>query len=241
MKLSIALSVALVSAALASAKPLPLVKRASADDWKDRAIYQLLTDRFARPDGSTDGCSNLSSYCGGGYQGIIDKLDYITGMGFDAIWISPIPANSANGYHGYWATNFEALNENFGSEDDLKALISAAHDKGVYVMLDVVANHAGPTENGDYSGYTFGSADLYHPQCTIDYGSQTSIEQCWVADVLPDIDTENQNNIDKLNSIVSNWISTYGFDGIRIDTFKHVRKDFWPGYVSASGVFATGE
>ncbi|KAJ8656957.1 hypothetical protein O0I10_007291 [Lichtheimia ornata] len=216
----------------------PLVKRAGADDWRSRSIYQLLTDRFA---GGGD-CSDLSDYCGGNYQDMIDHLDYIQGMGFDAIWISPIPTNSPGGYHGYWATDFNGLNENFGSKEDLKALVDAAHKLDMYVMLDVVANHAGqPSTAGDYSGYTFDSADQYHSQCKIDYDDQNSIEQCWVADVLPDINTEDDNVVKALNDIVKNWVTTYGFDGIRIDTVKHVRQDFWDGYNEAAGVFATGE
>ena len=49
----------------------------STEEWKSRTIYQLLTDRFARTDGSTQACGNLSNYCGGTYRGIINKLDYI--------------------------------------------------------------------------------------------------------------------------------------------------------------------
>jgi alpha-amylase len=60
------------------------------EQWKSRTIYQLLTDRFARSDGTKTQCSNLGNYCGGGYKGIMNNLDYISGMGFDAIWISPI-------------------------------------------------------------------------------------------------------------------------------------------------------
>ncbi len=56
---------------------------------KARKIYQIVTDRFNNPS-STAGCSNLSDYCGGTWQGIIAKLDYIQGMGFDTIWISPV-------------------------------------------------------------------------------------------------------------------------------------------------------
>lgn len=62
---------------------------ASAQQWASRTIYQLLTDRFDRGDGSTNGCGDISNYCGGTFQGIIQHLDYIQGMGFDAIWISP--------------------------------------------------------------------------------------------------------------------------------------------------------
>ena len=79
-----------------------------------------------------------------------NQLDYIKGMGFDAIWISPVVENHDGGYHGYWATNWEEVNHNFGSKDDLKALVSAAHSKGIWVMVDVVANHVGPVGN-DFS------------------------------------------------------------------------------------------
>lgn len=57
----------------------------SADDWAKQSIYQVLTDRFARTDGSTSASCDLSSYCGGSWQGLINKLDYIQGMGFTAV------------------------------------------------------------------------------------------------------------------------------------------------------------
>ena len=84
------------------------------EDWKKRTVYQLLTDRFAKPSGG--GCGNLGYYCGGTYKGIISKLDYIQNMGFDAIWISPVVDNIEGGYHGYWAANWEKTNSNFGSD-----------------------------------------------------------------------------------------------------------------------------
>ncbi|CEG79819.1 Putative A-amylase [Rhizopus microsporus] len=157
-------------------------------------------------------------------------------MGFDAIWISPIPQNSQGGYHGYWATNFSAINSNFGSSDDLKKLVQAAHAKNMYVMLDVVANHVGtPSTQNNYNGYTFNQGSYYHSYCDVNYNDQTSVEQCWLSG-LPDLNTENDYVVNTLYSTVSNWISEYGFDGIRIDTVKHVRKGFWDGYVKAAGV-----
>src|SRR5688500_11473272 len=84
-------------------------------EWKSRAIYQVLTDRFATTDGTTTPCSNLNEYCGGTFQGLINNLDYIVGMGFDAIWISPIPLNTPGGYHGYWAQDWNSVNPNFGT------------------------------------------------------------------------------------------------------------------------------
>ena len=128
-----------------------LASAADTAAWKQRAIYQVLTDRFSQGSSSNDGaCGDLSNYCGGTFKGIEAHLDYIQGMGFDAIWISPVVDNFGNGYHGYWAANWEKINSHFGSEDDLKALVKAAHDKGMYVMVDVVANHVAPIES-DFS------------------------------------------------------------------------------------------
>jgi alpha-amylase len=60
-------------------------------DWRKQSIYQLLTDRFARTDGSTTATcdSGAGIYCGGTWQGIIKKLDYIQSLGVTAVWISP--------------------------------------------------------------------------------------------------------------------------------------------------------
>lgn len=60
---------------------------ATPDQWRSRSIYQVVTDRFARTDGSTThSCDpGLGQYCGGTWSGLIDQLDYIRGMGFDAV------------------------------------------------------------------------------------------------------------------------------------------------------------
>lgn len=72
-----------------------LVTAADTSAWKSRSIYFALTDRVARSDSDTGGssCSNLGNYCGGTFKGLQGKLDYIKGMGFDAIWITPIIAS----------------------------------------------------------------------------------------------------------------------------------------------------
>jgi len=203
-------------------------------------VYQVLTDRFAREDGSTNYCSNLSGYCGGNYQGMIKQLDYIAGMGFDAIWISPIVDNIDGGYHGYWAANWEKLNSNFGSADDLKALVNAAHDKGIWVMVDVVANHVGPIGNDFSRIYPLNQSSHYHSNCDINWNDQNSVENCRLAG-LPDLDQGNSYVRQYLKDWVKGIVDTYGFDGIRIDTIPEVPKDFWAEYGAASGVFQMGE
>ena len=86
-------------------------------------------------------------------------------MGFDAIWISPIVNNTPNGYHGYWAQDWTKINANFGTENDLIKLVNACHNRGIWVMVDVVANHVGPVGT-DYSLITpFNQASDYHPLC----------------------------------------------------------------------------
>ncbi|OTB00687.1 glycoside hydrolase family 13 protein [Hypoxylon sp. CI-4A] len=219
-----------------------LVQSADTDGWKSRNIYFALTDRVARSSDDTggDACSDLSTYCGGTFQGLQGKLDYIAGMGFDAIWITPVVTNSDGGYHGYWATDLYGINENYGTADDLKALVNAAHDKGIYVMVDVVANHVGPVALGNHQPEPLNQDSSYHSECEINYDDQNSVENCWIAD-LPDLNTQS----DDIRSLYQTWIAylvqEYSFDGVRIDTVKHVEKDFWQPFSEAAGVYTIGE
>ncbi|KAL2807891.1 glycoside hydrolase superfamily [Aspergillus granulosus] len=224
---------------------LPLISTVSAADvnaWKSRNIYFALTDRVARSADDTggDACGNLGDYCGGTFQGLQSKLDYIKGMGFDAIWITPVVANAPGGYHGYWAQDLYSINSNYGTADDLKALVNAAHEKGIYVMADVVANHmASPIS--DNKPEPLNQEISYHSACTIDYSNQNSIENCRITPDLPDINTQSS----EIRILFQTWISwlvtEYEFDGLRIDTVKHVEKDFWSGFSSAAGVYTIGE
>ncbi|PFH61471.1 hypothetical protein XA68_17302 [Ophiocordyceps unilateralis] len=214
---------------------------ADATAWKSRSIYFALTDRIARntTDGDRSPCYELGRYCGGTFSGLESKLDYIKDLGFDAIWISPVIKNHDGGYHGYWAQDLYSINPNFGTADELKSLVNAAHSKDMYVMVDVVANHmGGPISqnrpeplNQDWS---------YHTPCMINYGDQGSVEYCQIGG-LPDLDTRNP----QIRQLLYNWIhwlvEEFRFDGLRIDTVKHVEKDFWSGFSAAAGVFTIGE
>jgi alpha-amylase len=107
---------------------LYLVSSASLDEWKGRSIYQLLTDRFSRGDDKYWEFHEYHNYCGGNFYGIIQNLDYISNLGFDAIWISPVQENKfQHSYHGYHVSNFYKINEKFGKEEGLKALVEACH------------------------------------------------------------------------------------------------------------------
>ncbi|KAK3394848.1 glycoside hydrolase family 13 protein [Podospora didyma] len=225
----------------------PRVAALKASDWRNHSIYQVVTDRFARTDLSTTATCAPSQqvYCGGTWRGLISKLDYIQGMGFTAVWISPIvkqmDGNTADGssYHGYWAQDIWALNSAFGTADDLRALSAALHARNMALMVDVVTNHMAYKGCGSCVDYSllnpFSSASYYHPYCTIDYSNQTSIE------VLPDLRTENDDVRRVWNNWIANLVSTYSIDGLRIDSAKHAEQSFWSGFNAASGVFAIGE
>ena len=211
----------------------------SKEEWKSRSIYQLLTDRFART--SDTGWCNYSQYCGGNYKGLISKLDYIKGMGFNAIWISPIIENLEGSYHGYHFTNLYNLNPHFGTEDDFKALVSECHNKDIWVMVDVVANHAAPVGT-DYGRINpFNRAEHYHDWCEINnWDNQWEVENCRLCG-MPDLKQENNWVTEKLLEWIHDLVQKYNLDGIRIDTIMEVPKWFWDKFRQSAGVFQIGE
>ncbi|MDQ0990509.1 pullulanase-type alpha-1,6-glucosidase [Streptomyces sp. V3I7] len=132
------------------------------DDTREQ-FYFVMPDRFANGDTANDRGgltgSRLSTgydptdkgfYQGGDLKGLTKRLDYIKGLGTTALWMAPIFKNqpvqgsgsdASAGYHGYWITDFTHVDPHFGTDNDLKALISAAHAKGMKVFFDVITNH----------------------------------------------------------------------------------------------------
>jgi len=113
------------------------------------------------PDGETD---NIG-YLGGDFKGVLDNADYIRELGFSAVWVTPITDNpdeaftggdpihwrsgladrGKTGYHGYWSDNFFVLDEHLPSPGlDFAAFTRQMREKGLKIVLDVVANHGSP-------------------------------------------------------------------------------------------------
>ncbi len=121
-------------------------------DWRDAVVYQLVTDRFANGDPTNDGDADpLCNVCyhGGDWQGVIDQLGYLEGLGVNVIWISPVVDNTDSplgrqAYHGYWPVALDRPNPRFGDRATLAALCDAAAARGIRVIVDVVINHMGP-------------------------------------------------------------------------------------------------
>ncbi|KAI9655165.1 MAG: hypothetical protein M1821_005648 [Bathelium mastoideum] len=236
-----------------------LCRAVTAEEWRSRTIYQVFTDRFAVANGTVaKPCDPAKGqYCGGTWQGIIDKLDYIQNLGFSAIWISPItaqvPQNTPDysSYHGYWQQNLFELNPHFGTVADLQALSDALHTREMYLMVDVVVNHFawdGPYQQINYTQFDpFNDEKYFHPYCLIeDYtdANDTVIQDCWLGDdavTLPDLRTEDKDIIDNFTSWIKGLVANFTVDGLRIDSALNVDPAFFSDFVPASGVFATGE
>ncbi|WP_250884045.1 alpha-amylase family glycosyl hydrolase [Glaciecola sp. XM2] len=126
---------------------------------QDDIFYFVMPDRFHNGNPNNDngdperpisyGGLDVSSkwaFHGGDIPGLEAKLDYIQGLGVTAIWMTPILRNRAVqpdgfGHHGYWVVDFTEIDPHFGSNDDLKSLINAAHQRGIKIFFDIITNH----------------------------------------------------------------------------------------------------
>lgn len=223
-----------------------LVSTASPQDWRSRTIYQVLTDRFSRGTGKDqNNCNDLQQYCGGTWDGLRERLDYIQGMGFDAVWISPVVDNTPDGYHGFWLRDLYKLNAHFGDGASLKQLVDAAHRKGMYVMVGAVMNHVGPVDMDFSSLNPFNRGEYFHPKCQItDWNNQEQVEICRLAN-LPDLNQSHPFVHDTLLHWTADMMQRYRFDGIRLDTVPEVPLDFWQAFKDKaapdSSVYTIGE
>lgn len=134
--------------------PVP-VPFPSPEDWRDHWIYFLMVDRFRNPNKKPNYKWD-DPYCdkfqGGTLNGITGKLDYIKSLGAGAIWITPPFKNCIfeETYYGYGVQDFLAIEPRFASDGtpetaelELQNLILQAHAHGLYVIFDIVLNHAG--------------------------------------------------------------------------------------------------
>ncbi|KII88904.1 glycoside hydrolase family 13 protein [Plicaturopsis crispa FD-325 SS-3] len=235
---------------------LPLSFAATAEQWRGRSIYQIITDRYALPAGAdTNSCNPADqTWCGGTWNTITQNLDYIQDAGFTAIWISPVAENYdgprvkyGDAYHGYWTKDISKLNPRFGTADDLKGLVSALHSRGMYIMVDVVVNNVMSTSvdiSSSLSGYFLKDQSQYHKYCTVNWTDITSEQECWLGDPvvpLPDVNTEDQGVQQAYGEWIAQFVQEYNIDGLRIDAAKHVNVEFWPSFAQKAGVFTMGE
>ncbi|GIO30953.1 MULTISPECIES: alpha-amylase family glycosyl hydrolase [Paenibacillus] len=273
-----ALGLSLIFGLFSPAQAAPDTSVSNKQNFSTDVIYQIFTDRFSdgnpanNPTGAAfDGtCTNLRLYCGGDWQGIINKINdgYLTGMGITAIWISQPVENiysiinysgvNNTAYHGYWARDFKKTNPAYGTIADFQNLIAAAHAKNIKVIIDFAPNHTSPAssdqpsfaENGRLynngtllGGYTNDTQNLFHHNGGTDF---STIEN-GIYKNLYDLADLNHNNstVDVyLKDAIKMWLDL-GIDGIRMDAVKHMpfgwQKSFMATVNNYKPVFTFGE
>lgn len=208
---------------LLSASPVSAADK-EMERWQDGAVYYILVDRFLNGDGTNDNdvdLQNPNAYQGGDFKGIIEKLDYIKEMGFTTIALNPIYENAKDGYHGDWTLDFKKINKHFGSLEDFKNLVQAAHDKNMKVIIDFNANHVA-AEHPWLSDAK--KKDWFHAKA-----DQQNIESKWM-NGLPDLNQENPEVKTYLIDAAKWWINQTDIDGYRLKDYQYISKDFWQAF-----------
>ena len=292
---------------------------------EDEFIYFVLPDRFengARAndrgriagDRLTHGFdpAHKGFYHGGDLTGLTRRLDYLQGLGVTAIWLGPVyqnnpvqgpPGQESAGYHGYWITNFLNVDPHFGTREEMRRFVDAAHARGIKVYLDIITNHtadiiryregAGPWPYRGHADFPYsrrggpegeeinaGFAGLGPGQLTPenfarltrpDYAYTPYVPErhrnvkvpAWLNDPayyhnrgettfrgesglfgdfagLDDLFTEHPRVVQGMIDIFGQWIDDFGIDGFRIDTARHVNREFWQAFVPAMLARARG-
>jgi glycosidase len=224
------------------------------DPWRDAIMYFVFVDRFANGDPGNDAPIGApvdpeADYLGGDWKGILGKIEdgYFEQLGVDVLWLSVPIDNPSKGhpdlelvhyysaYHSYWPENLEQPEEHFGTMADLKALVDAAHGKGMRVVLDYAMNHV----------YVDSPVYAEHPEwfwpVEQKYGDETKNclcgqacswdepterKRCWFTPYLPDFNfTDPAARAYSIDNALW-WIDETGIDGYRLDALKHI-EDEW--------------
>ena len=206
--------------------------------WEDALIYMIMTDRFVNAnlsnDGVATGAAQGADWQGGDFAGVTEKIEsgYFADLGVNALWLTPFNT-AANGtgkaadgvhdvaaFHGYWPTEARGVEPRLGTPDELHAMVNAAHDAGMRVMMDFVVNHV--HEDHEYfeahpewfnTGCICGQANCDWTEHRLD---------CQFTAYMPDVNWKNRNASEQFIADALWWMETFDLDGARIDAVKHV-------------------
>lgn len=206
--------------------------------WMSGPIYFAFLDRLANGDPGNDRSEGatlpIGDYQGGDLAGLRNMLPYLDDLGVKTLWLSNLQDNAAGGwagdcdetyagYHAYWPSAARSIEGHFGDDAELRALIAEAHDRGMRVVMDWVANHVHETHP-----YAAAHPDWFHAQaiCKDSARGQQNWdripEECWFAPYLPDIDYGQPDAMQAMVDDALWWVKTYGLDGLRVDAVKHM-------------------
>jgi glycosidase len=184
---------------------------------KQLRIYQVMVEAFQDGDPNRNiGNAWGPSHHRGDLRGIINALDYIKGLNMNAIWMTPIfesNGNTDNDGTGYFAYDYSKVDNDFGSDQDLRELIEKAHAKGMYVFLDGVFGHH---KAGGVAPF---GKDKLRPKSMASGPNRDN--------VVYDMDNSDNESVAFFKAVARYWIENYGIDGWRLDQAQEVPVKYW--------------
>lgn len=216
------------------------------DWWKNAVVYQIYPRSFK--DSNGDGFGDL--------QGVIEKLDYLKELGIDVIWLSPV-FDSPQDDNGYDIRDYRKIYDGFGTNKDMEELIQKAHDRGIKVVLDLVANHTSDehawfveshrSKDNPYSDYYIWKDPKPDGREPNNWGScfcGSAWEYCkergqyflhFYSRRQPDLNWENPQVRHEIYDLMRFWMEK-GADGWRMDVIASISKDqSFPDYPERDG------
>ncbi|MFN8487052.1 MAG: alpha-amylase family glycosyl hydrolase [Caldilineaceae bacterium] len=193
--------------------------------WAHEAIvYHIFVDRFTGVENRWLTLDELNQFMGGTLRCVLQKLDYIANLGATVIWLSPIFKTPT--YHGYDTTDYYTIDPRFGTNEDLRALVTAAHAKGLRVLLDFVANHTSvefapfveAQKNPIISYREWFDFDEQHPHGYRAFFNVAS---------MPQLATDKRVVRNFLIEAACYWLTEYDVDGYRLDYAAGPSHAFW--------------
>lgn len=205
-----------------------------AASWADGLLYQVVIDRFRGDDGAALAApASPGGRAGGTLEGVLAELEAGTfaQLGVTALWLSPVYTNPIEpregrgdghlyeGYHGYWPLEPRGVEPRIGGEAALRAVIAAAHARGIRVIFDLVPNHvyeASPR----YAQSAPDQWNMSDPPCVCgldgcDWGR--NIQTCWFTPYLPDLRMQHPESLRWAYEDAIWWTHAFDADGVRVD------------------------
>lgn len=223
-------------------------KKLNNNDWHSSIMYFMMIDRFVNGNPTNDtpvldsAILPKAQYYGGDIAGITQKINqgYFRDLGINTIWISPITQNPMNawgqfsdpdtkfsGYHGYWPITSTTVDYRLGTPEEVREMLRTAHNNGLSVLLDYVANHV-HEQHAVYQKHKDWVTSLYFEDGTMNTENWDSHRlTTWFDTFLPTLNLMDQHVTDFMVDSALHWITEYDFDGFRHDATKHIPNNFW--------------
>ena len=195
-------------------------------NWLQNAtIYHILIDRFSTGNEAKDvelGGKTVNDWMGGNLKGIIKRANYLTKLGINALYLSPI--YKGRYYHGYHVTDYFKVDPHFGSAKEFKNLIRLYHRNDIKIILDFVPNHC--SNNHPFFLDAQMNRDSKYRDWFV-FKKWPNYYECFL-DVkeLPKINLDNPDAKEYILSTAEYWVREYDIDGFRIDHALGLPKNF---------------